>query len=168
MYETEAQIDELQALLDHSYAGAGEHLAAITTPQRRLTARQVVRMLQGTKHVAFATVNSSGEPYVAPLDGLFLWGRFYVGTDGRSLRSRHLAHNTAVSLTHFQGDEYSIVIHGQAVVIEKDDAEAARIDEVWQGIYGSSAFDLAEHIIFIRVEPRRMFTFAHHPESFPE
>jgi hypothetical protein len=53
-------------------------------PERRLNARQVVRYLQGIKHVAFATVNERGEPRVAPLDGVFIHGRFTVSAGGQS------------------------------------------------------------------------------------
>ncbi|HLF71439.1 MAG TPA: pyridoxamine 5'-phosphate oxidase family protein [Dehalococcoidia bacterium] len=168
MFETEAQLDGLQALIDASFANAGAHLLSISRPDRRLSARQVATLLQGTRHVAFATVTSKGEPRVAPLDGLFLWGRFHVGTDGRSLRARHLRRNPNVSLTHFQGDDFSIVVHGRATIIEKGDADADAIDAVWREIYKMSAFDLAENVIFARVEPTHMFTFAQDPSKFPE
>ena len=166
MYETDDQVEELQALIDRSFERAGEHLLAIMTPERRLTARQVVTLLQGTKHVAFGTVDSRGRPFVSPLDGLFLWGRFYVGTDGGSVRARHMGRQPAVSLSQFSGDEYAVVVHGDAVIIEKGEPEAERVDEVWRGIYGLSAFDLGEHVIFVRVEPRRMFTYAFDSSKF--
>ena len=67
MLESEDEIRELQALIDRTFAQANPHLAAIVKPERRLTARQVVRYLQGTK-VALGTVNERGEPRVAPLD----------------------------------------------------------------------------------------------------
>ncbi len=41
MFETEAELDALQSLLDRSYATAGPHLRVIVEPERRLTARQV-------------------------------------------------------------------------------------------------------------------------------
>jgi hypothetical protein len=75
MYESEEDVRRLQELLDRTLARANPHLASIVTPERRLTARQVVRYLQGTKHVAFATVNERGEPRVSPLDGVFVRGR---------------------------------------------------------------------------------------------
>lgn len=39
-------------------------------------AEQVVRYLDGTRHVAFATVTPKGQPRVSLLDTLFLHGRF--------------------------------------------------------------------------------------------
>ena len=41
MFETEAELAELQAMLDAHLARANRHMTAIVTPERRLTARQV-------------------------------------------------------------------------------------------------------------------------------
>jgi hypothetical protein len=48
MFESEADVRELQALIDRTMARANPHLSEIVKPERRLTARQVVRYLQGT------------------------------------------------------------------------------------------------------------------------
>jgi hypothetical protein len=45
--ETAEELRELQTLIDRSFANAGPHLLAIMTPQRRLTAGQVVQYLEG-------------------------------------------------------------------------------------------------------------------------
>jgi len=90
MYETEADLAWLQALLDRTLARANPHLTSIVSSERQLTARQVTQYLQGTKHVAFATVNERGQPRVAPLDGVFIRGRFTVSTGGRAARLRDL------------------------------------------------------------------------------
>ena len=50
MFESEDDVRELQALFDRTFAKANPHLAKIVKPERRLTARQVVRYLEGTKH----------------------------------------------------------------------------------------------------------------------
>jgi len=62
MFETETELAELQAMLDAHMAKANAHMRAIVTKDRRLNARQVATYLHGTKHVAFATVTSKGEP----------------------------------------------------------------------------------------------------------
>ena len=49
MYETPADIDALQELLDRSYAGAGPHLLRIHTPERRLNGEQVAQRLTGMR-----------------------------------------------------------------------------------------------------------------------
>ena len=60
MFETEEELSRLQAMLDAHLVRANPHMQAIVAPERRLTARQVATYLQGTKHVAFATVTSKG------------------------------------------------------------------------------------------------------------
>src|SRR5947208_4517702 len=127
MLESEDDVRELQELFDRTLARANPHLLAIVKPQRRLTARQLVRYLQGTKHVAFATVNERGEPRVAPLDGVFLHGRFTVSTGGEAARLRHLRGNTACSAAHMDGDTVGIVVHGHATIIGRDDPASGEI-----------------------------------------
>jgi uncharacterized pyridoxamine 5'-phosphate oxidase family protein len=166
--ESEDEIRELQALLDRTLAGANPHLLGIVKPERRLNARQVVRYLQGTKHVAFATVNERGEPRVAPLDGVFVHGRLTVSTGGRAARLRHLRANPACSAAHMDGDTVGIVVHGRATIIGRDDEGAAELEPVWRDIYGSSPFEWGEGVVFMRIEPSSMWAYAFHPEQFPE
>ena len=80
MRETPEEMAELQRLFDRTMAKINPHFAAIVTPKRRLTAQQVCAYLQGTRIVAFSTVNAKGEPRVSPLDSLFLHGRFTLST----------------------------------------------------------------------------------------
>jgi uncharacterized pyridoxamine 5'-phosphate oxidase family protein len=168
MLESEADVRELQALLDRTLAHANPHLLAIVTPERRLTAQQVVRYLQGTKHVAFGTVNELGQPRVAPLDGVFIRGRFTVSTGGEAARLRHLRANPACSAAHMDGDTVGIVVHGHAAIIGRDDEGVEEIEPVWREIYGSSPFEWGEGVVFMRVEPTSMWAYAFRAESFPE
>jgi uncharacterized pyridoxamine 5'-phosphate oxidase family protein len=170
MLESEDEVRELQALIDRTFAQANPHLAGIVKPERRLNARQVVRYLQGTKHVAFATVNERGEPRVAPLDGVFIRGRFTVSTGGRAARLRHLRANPACSAAHMDGDKIGIVVHGHATIIGRDDGDegVGEIEPVWREIYGSSPFEWGEGVVFMRVEPTSMWAYAFHPEDFAE
>ena len=168
MFETDDDVRELQALIDRTFARANPHLAKIVKPERRLTARQVVRYLQGTKHVAFGTVNERGEPRVAPLDGVFISGRFTVSTGGRAARLRHLRANPACSAAHMDGDTIGIVVHGRATIIGRDDEGVEEIEPVWRDIYGSSPFEWGEGVVFMRIEPSSMWAYAFHRENFPE
>jgi uncharacterized pyridoxamine 5'-phosphate oxidase family protein len=168
MFESEDEIGELQALFDRTFAQANPHLAKIVKPERRLTARQVVRYLQGTKHVAFATVNERGEPRVAPLDGVFIRGRFTVSTGGRAARLRHLRANRACSAAHMDGDTIGIVVHGHATIIGRDDEGVDEIEPIWRDIYESSPFEWGEGVVFIRIEPSSMWAYAFHAEKFAE
>jgi hypothetical protein len=96
MLESDDDLARLQMLIDRTFARANPHLAQIVKSECRLNARRVVRFLQGTKHVAFATVNDRGEPRVAPLDGVFIRGRLTVSTGGEAARLRHLRANNGV------------------------------------------------------------------------
>ena len=168
MYETPQEIDELQALIDRSFAGAGPHLLKIMTPERRLTARQVVRYMDGIKHISLGTVTAKGEPRVAPLDSYLVHGRFIASTGGNSIRLRHMRARPQVSLTHLVGDDIALVVNGRAVIIERGQPEAEELDRIATGIYGSSPFSWGEGVAFIRVEPDVMFAYAFHPENFPD
>jgi len=167
MFESDEDVRELQALIDRTFTRANPHLAGIVGPKRRLSAQQIVRYLQGTKHVAFATVNERGEPRVAPLDGVFIRGRFTVSTGGSAARLRHLRRNPACSAAHMDGDAVGIVVHGHARLIGRGDEGAEEIEPVWREIYGSSPFDWGEGVTFMRIEPTSMWAYAIHPEDFP-
>ncbi len=168
MFESEDDLRELQALIDRTFDRANPHLLGIVKPERRLNARQVSRYLEGTKHVAFATVNERGEPRVAPLDGVFVRGRLTVSTGGRAARLRHLRANAACSAAHLDGDTIGIVIHGHATIIGRNDEGVDEIEPVWRNIYGSSPFEWGEGVVFMRIEPSSMWTYASRPEDFPE
>jgi hypothetical protein len=168
VYETEDDLSRLQELLDRTFAHANPHLASIVSPERRLTARQVARYLQGTKHVAFATVNERGQPRVAPLDGVFVRGRFTVGTGAQAARLRHLRANPACSATHMDGDVVGITVHGHARILVEGDPGVDELDRVWSEIYGSSPLSWGEGVALMVIEPTSMWTYASRPESFPE
>src|SRR3970040_808971 len=134
MFESDADVRELPALIDRTFAHANPHLAGVVKPERRLNARQVVRYLQGTKHVAFGTVNERGEPRVAPLDGVFIRGRFTVSTGGRAARVRHLRANPACSAVHMDGDAIAVTVHGGATILHRGDPGVEEIEPVWREI----------------------------------
>jgi len=168
MYETEEQIRELQSLIDTSFRHGGEYMLWIMAPERRLNAKQIVKYLQGTKHIALATVTSKGEPRVSPLDGHFLRGRFYFGTASGALRAKHMARQPAVSLTHFVGDDIAIIIHGNVHLIEKGDEQWEALDGYYAETYGSSPSSWRDDVLFAWVEPQTMLAYAQHPENYPE
>jgi hypothetical protein len=168
MYESEEDVRRLQEMLDRTLAGANPHLASIVSPDRRLTARQVVTYLQGTKHVAFATVNERGQPRVAPLDGVFVRGRITVSTGPQAARLRHLRANPACSAVHMDGDRVGVVVHGCAQLLEEGDSGVDELDRVWREIYGSSPFSWGDGVAFVVVEPTSMWAYAFHPGEFPE
>jgi pyridoxamine 5'-phosphate oxidase-like protein len=168
MFETEADIAWLQELIDRSHVGASRQMRDILTPERRLNARQVVAYLQGTKHLALATVTARGEPRVSPVDGVFLWGRFTFGSTADSARMTHLRRRPAVSATHFIGDVIAITVHGRATLLPRGNPDGEAIAAEWTKIYHLSPWEMGANVILARIEPDRLYTFAQDPSKYPE
>jgi hypothetical protein len=167
MFETADELAELQRLLDAAAAHSNPHMRSIVTPERRLSAAQVVTYLQGTRNVALATVTANGEPRVSPLDALFIHGRFTMGTGAQAARVRNLRTNRACSAVHMDGDRVAVVVNGRVEWITRDHRDHDSIVATWLATYGSDPYDLGDIILF-RIEPASMWTFALHPDEFPE
>jgi hypothetical protein len=181
MHESEADIAELQGLIDRSFERAGAHTLSIIRPDRRLTARQVVKYLDGMKEIVVGTVTSKGEPRLAPVDGHFLRGRFWFGTDARAFRIRHLRRNPAISACHLVAaprlagqemvsgaDELGIVVHGRAVIFGREDAEGEAMRQYYARYYGSDPYTWGGEIAWVRIDPEIMTTFAADASRYPE
>jgi hypothetical protein len=69
MQESEAELGELQALLDGSLARATGHLRSIVRPGRSLTAAHLVRVISRMCTLAVSSVTAAGEPRVSGADG---------------------------------------------------------------------------------------------------
>jgi uncharacterized pyridoxamine 5'-phosphate oxidase family protein len=125
MYETQDDLNGLQALLDASYARAGSHLRSIWDEQSRLDARALSAELAGVQVLDLATVTPRGEPRVAPVDGLFFRGRFWFGSAEHSQRFRNIRANPAVSGAVTRGLEtFLVLVHGRAVETDPRGGEA--------------------------------------------
>jgi nitroimidazol reductase NimA-like FMN-containing flavoprotein (pyridoxamine 5'-phosphate oxidase superfamily) len=164
--ETEADLAELQALLDRSYEQAGPHLLRIHTPEHRLTAAQVAEQLQGMVLLALATSTADGRPIVGPVDGVFHRGAFYFGSSPDSIRFRHIAKRPDVSATHLPGEELAVTVHGRAVPVDVKAAEhagfRAALLEIYVPRYGpewESDF-LDSGPVYARIDAERMFTYS--------
>jgi len=169
VYETEQQVAEMQTILDRSYERIGAHASVIITPERRLTARQVVNYLVGMKHIVVATVTSRGEPRVGPVDGHFLRGRFWFGTGDAAFRVQHLRHNPGISACHLAGDDLGIVIHGRAALFGPDDPEGEGMRQHFTKYYGSDPYTWpGGNAAWVRIDPVIMTTFAMDPSNYPE
>jgi len=167
VYETTDEIAGLQRLLDRTYRRMNPHMARIVKPERQLSARQVVAYLQGIKHVGFATVNGRGEPRVAPLDGIFVHGRFHLSTGGEAARLADLRRRPRCSLTHFVGDEIAVTVNGTAVVMDRTHPDVPALEPVYLELYESSPFSWREGVVLLRVEPSSMWAYASDSQRFP-
>jgi hypothetical protein len=167
MFESDAELAELDRLFAAHMAGANAHMQAIVKPQRRLTARQVTRYLQGTKHVAFATVTSKGEPRVSPLDALFVHGRFTLSTGQGATKIRHLRRVPACSAVHMDGDRIAVAVNGSVEWLHRDHPDHDEVHAAWVKQYESDPYSWGDVVLF-RIRPDSMWAYAFHPEEFPE
>ncbi len=164
MRESEAEIRELQAVLDRSVEVAGSHLRRIFgPPEHSLSAAELVRFFVGRRQIAVATVTARGEPRVSPVDALLLHGRFHFGTSSEAARIRHLRARPAISLNYFERDELAILVNGAATLIEFGQPGFAEIDAEFLSVYGGTPSTEEEGSVFVRVEPAAIHTFVRDP-----
>jgi hypothetical protein len=166
MRENAQEIRKLQELLDSSYARAGEHLKDITTPERRMTAEQVVRLFgDEQKQLVLATVTEDGRPLAAPVDAILFHGSIYLLMTAVSVRGRHLMRRPKLSVSFCQGDDYAVNAHGRAEIIEPGHADWQAVDDQVRTIYGGSVRDMSPEGMYVRVEPAFMHTYAADPKK---
>ena len=171
MHETREDIAALQSLLDRSYAAAGSHLRSITTPERRVSAEQLVEQLTGMCLLVVATVTSDCRPIAGPLDGIFYRGAFHFGTAPDSVRYRHVLARPQVSATHVPGEHLAVTVHGRAVPIDLHGEVAAGVRQTLLDVYVPRYGPDWEQFldsgpIYACIEPYRMFAF-YAPELSP-
>ena len=161
MRETAGEIEKLQALIEDSLARAGPHLRrTFRPPDCTLSAERLIARFTGRRQVAVATVTGRGEPRVAPVDAILLHARFHFGTHATAARIRHLRRRPAVSLTYFEGDELAVVAHGTAELIEFGHPDFRDVDSEFLAVYGGTPSTAEEHVVFVRLEPTALYTFA--------
>jgi hypothetical protein len=165
VHESPADIEALQDLLDRSYAAAGAHLLRIHTPERRLSAENVVERVTGMCLLTLATVTADCRPIVGPVDGIFYRGAFHFGSSPDSVRFRHIRTRPHVSATHLPGEELAITVHGRAVPvdIQADEGSGFRraLLEVYLPRYGPEWEEFLDSgPVYARIDADRMFTFA--------
>jgi nitroimidazol reductase NimA-like FMN-containing flavoprotein (pyridoxamine 5'-phosphate oxidase superfamily) len=164
MHETADDLTQLQDLLDRSYAGAGEHLQRITTPERRLTAADVAERLTGMSLLSLATVTADCRPLVGPVDGVFFRGAFHFGSSPDSVRMRHLRARPQVSATHVPAEELAVTVHGRATFVDVKDPHHLEFRqtllEVYVPLYGEDWEQFLDSgPVHARIDADRMFTF---------
>ena len=150
MYETDAELDALQQLLDASHARSTGHLRGIITDDRTLTARQLAALLTGMRVLSVATVTAGCEPRISALDGHFLHATWTFSTDGGAAKARHLAARPAVSVAHIDGEALALFSHGHAELLGPG-PERDAVDAHWTAHYGSSPFSWGDDIRMYRL-----------------
>ncbi len=160
MYETDAEIDELQHLLDRSFYGSPEHLRAIMTPPRRLDARRLAGELDGPCVLNIATVTAHGEPRISAVDGHFLHGRWYFSTDADSPKIRQLTARSAISASYTPRDVFGVCGLGRATRLPAGAAELSQLVEQWQLMYGGTLDDYGTEIAAMGIDLTWLVAFA--------
>jgi len=171
VHETTEDIRALQELLDRSYAAAGPHLRSITTPERRVSAEDLVERLTGMCLLVVATVTADGRPIAGPLDGIFYRGAFHFGTAPNSVRYRHLLKRPQVSATHLPREEFAVNVHGRAVPLDVHADESRGLRETLFEVYGprygnedwerflAGGEDPSQSPRYMRIDADRMYSF---------
>jgi general stress protein 26 len=157
MWETAEELTAVQHLLDTSFEHASEHLRSIMTPERRLTAAQVVAELPSPAVLNLATVTAAGEPRLSAVDGHFLHGHWYFTTDAGSPKARQLRARPSVSASYTPRDGFGVFCHGRAVLL--DGAEKAMLWEHFVATYGSDPDEWGA-IAYCRLDATWMVAFA--------
>ena len=152
MLETPEEITALQELMDRSHTGASAHLRDIVSGDRRLDAAGVLTATTGMRVLSLATVTAAGEPRISAVDGHLLHGAWTFGTDGASIKARHLATRPAVSLAYVDGERCGIFSHGYAHQLRTTDARYAETIAHWAAHYGSDPTTWGADVRLYRVE----------------
>jgi hypothetical protein len=165
VHETPDELDGLQRLLDGSMAGAGPHLRAIITDDRRLSAAALCGRLQGMRLLVLATATADGRPVTGPVDGYLIHGCFCFSSGRDAVRMGHLAARPWVSATHLPGDELAVTVHGRAELFELSDPAHGELRQAMLDHYlplqGPSFEEWLEREDPLggRIRPEKMFTF---------
>src|ERR1700722_16501424 len=136
----------------------------IITPERRVSAEDLVERLHGMRLLSLATVTADGRPIVGPVDGIFYRGAFHFSSGANSLRYAHIRARPDVSATHLPGEEFSVTVHGRAVFVDVREPDGAALRrtllEVYVPRYGDGWEEFLDSVgVYARVDARRMFTF---------
>jgi uncharacterized pyridoxamine 5'-phosphate oxidase family protein len=160
VYETASDLEALQELLDGSYSRAGEHLRSIWGPETRLDAAGLAAELAGIEVLDLATVTPSGEPRVAPVDGLFYRGELWFGSAVSSQRFRNIRANPAVSGAITRGLEtFLVIVHGRAIETDPRGPGARGFARCPRELYDFDWDALHPDAPYARIEARTLLAF---------
>ena|GEM_PF-1338724 len=169
MFETDGELQAVQALLDSSFASAGEHLTGIISPERRLTAAELCAYLTGVKHLVVSTVSATCEPRCSAVDGLFLHASLWFSTSATLLKARHLERRPALSAAHVIGD-VGVFVHGLARVTCGATDAAAALSHSWSDVYGSGTPEVwvstPSDARCVQIAATSLFTYAFSRDRF--
>lgn len=122
------------------------------------------RMRQA-KYYWICTVSPAGQPHATPVDGLWLDGQLFFGGSPKTLRSRHLAANPAVSV-HLENGWDVVILEGEAHLGKADHDTAVRLAAASNEKYGygmtAEQYETSEVHIF---RPRLALAWKQFPQD---
>jgi nitroimidazol reductase NimA-like FMN-containing flavoprotein (pyridoxamine 5'-phosphate oxidase superfamily) len=166
VFETDADLEELQRTFDQTIRAASPHMGRVIRPEHLLTARQVVAFLQGPRYVAFTTI-AGNEPHASPLSSIFVRGRFTMATARGAEKVRDLRANPACSVVHMDDGRIAVVANGRAEWIEPGHPDHDAVHGAWTDAEGSDPYTWGDIALF-RLQPVTMWAYADDPTEFPE
>ncbi|MDH3260672.1 MAG: pyridoxamine 5'-phosphate oxidase family protein [Acidimicrobiia bacterium] len=163
MHETAEDLKNLQLLLNRSYDRAGSHLREVVTPERRVSAAQLIDLMTGAQVLALATMTADGRPLIAPVDGLFYRARFWFGSSPDSVRMRHLRTRPFVSANHTRREGLTVTVHGRAGIVDLEEPSHAGFRAFCLETYGKEWDEWGAPAVYAWIEPTKMFAAAFEP-----
>ena len=159
MFETEAEIRDLQRILHTSHQRATGHLRSIINDDRSLRASEVVGLLTGMRILSLATVTAKAEPRVSAVDGHLLHAQWIFSTSLTSAKARQIHRQPAVSASYLEGEELGIFTHGRATRIDETDPDFETTLAYLTNHYGSSPLSWGDTALY-RLVPEWMVGYA--------
>jgi hypothetical protein len=160
--EEQADLDEMQALMDRSHAGASEHLRSIIGPDRRMPAAALTARLDGMRILALSTVSAAGRPRISAVDGHFLRGQWVLTTSGSSVKAADMRQRPWVSAAYLEGEQFGLFVHGEAEFLAPAHPDFGWIDQHLTAHYGGSPSAWGPDIVYVRIRPRWMVSYQGH------
>jgi hypothetical protein len=174
MFESAAEIEALQSLLDRSMADAGSHLREIFTADALMPAAELVERMTGMRLLTVATVSRAGLPIAGAVDGYLLHGELWFSSAAKAVRTAQLRRSPAVSATWLPDESTQLIVHGAAEIIPFDDARTAELRQAMLDHYLPLAGDewagfldelVAEGAVAFRIAARKAFAYHRAPDS---
>lgn len=131
--ESDTDLARLQAVLDRSLDGAGDHLRSIFG-EHALTAEALVAELDGIFEMHLATVTTAGAPLVAPVDGILFRGKVWFGLPQGAVRARLVRRDPRVSASYARGT-FAFIMHGVAREVDESSESWGEYETLLRDLY---------------------------------
>jgi nitroimidazol reductase NimA-like FMN-containing flavoprotein (pyridoxamine 5'-phosphate oxidase superfamily) len=164
MFETGAELQTLQELLDSSFERVGGELAGFDQ-DNRMSAKQLAGF-NGVKLVSVASINSKMQPRVAPRSAAFLHGKFYLAADSRSTTVRRLRAHPDTAIAYYE-NHLLVMAHGAVSFLGRDEPSFSELGKEWMQAFRGGRDSLKGVDLFLVIEATHLVAFAANPDRYP-